>query len=191
MWNVVEEPWLLLFVALISLGVVVLFREGPSGPPRRWPLLIPLAIALLAFGLDRFIQTDRERLEATLNRALRFAKTHDFSDFNDIFAPDYSDAFHATRADLRRRCESSLAIADIERISKRRLQWTIETSTAQCDLSVLVRLRGRQGSYAGSQGLYFVEVRMRFDKQPDGRWLIRTVELVSLNNQQFDWGGVP
>ena len=160
MWNILEEPWLLLFVALVTLGLAVLFRENPAGAARRWPLLIPAALLLGAFGLDRFVQTDRERLEATLARALRFAKTHDFSGFEQIFCPNYADAFHPTREHLRRRCQSSMAMADIERISKRRLVWTIQTSTAQCELSVLVRLRGRSGI-----GSTFIQVLERYAQQ--------------------------
>jgi len=190
-WNIVEEPWLLLFVALVTLGVVVFVQTNPAGPRRRWPWLIPAALAVLAFAVDAVIDTDRERLDATLHRAFQFARTRDFTLFDDIFAPDYADDFHPSRRALRRRCETSMAIADIERIRIRRLTWQIEPGLARCDLSVLVRLQGRRGTYAGSQGIYFVEIEMLLSKQPDKRWLIQTIDLKSLNHQRFDWGGVP
>ncbi|MBN1818561.1 MAG: hypothetical protein JW828_14455 [Sedimentisphaerales bacterium] len=192
MTNILEEPWLLLFVSLVALGGIVLFRQSGAGQQSGGKLfLIPLGIALLGFGLDRFIKTDREKIESTLNRSIRFARTRNFEDFDTIFSPNYSDAFHRNRDQLRQFCESSLAMADIERLSKRRFLLTIRKDAAEADLSVMVRLRGLTREYAGSKSLFFVEARLYFEAMPDGRWMIRSCELVSLNNQPFNWGGVP
>ncbi|MBN1123386.1 MAG: hypothetical protein JXA82_00165 [Sedimentisphaerales bacterium] len=192
MINILEEPWLLLFVSLVILGGIVLFRQSGCGQEFSGKLFfIPVGIALLAFGLDRFVRTDREAIEYTLNRSIRFVRTRNFDDFDNIFSPNYSDAFHRNRVQLRHFCESSLAMADIERLSKRRFTLTLKTDNAEAELSVLVRLRSLTQSYAGSKSLFFVEARLHFEAMPDGRWLICSCELVSLNNQPFSWGGVP
>jgi hypothetical protein len=57
MWNVFENSWTLLTLAGISLVAASIYRQ--IRPEHGyWPLLLPLLLAALGFGLDAAVQTD-------------------------------------------------------------------------------------------------------------------------------------
>ena len=71
MTNIFEQPRLLLIVAGVVFLGVAFFRD--LLPPRRaWIFwLLPVVIAVAAFGIDYLVQTDREKIEAVLAKASR------------------------------------------------------------------------------------------------------------------------
>ena len=128
-----------------------------------------------------------------LKQAFTFAESNNFDYFNTVFAPDYSDPAHPSRDHLRAKCQVSLAMHDIDKISKRRIDFEeMNDSTAKILAGLLIRLApGQSSNYAGGTTIFFVEVRFYFEKQDDGEWMIRTCDPVSVNNQPLGWNSVP
>ncbi len=203
MFDVFQTPWLLLSVAMVLLGVVFFWRQdlfsngGNGGGWRGWGggsgrYLLPLIVAALAFGLDYFVRTDREKIVSTVNRAMDFAVERDFEVFNEIFSPDYSDRHHRSRERFRMFCRTSMAMANLEQVSKRRFELVVsDDGRAECEMSLLVRLNARSGEMAGTQSIFWVEVRIGLKKTDDARWMISGSDLVTVNHQPFGWSQVP
>jgi len=191
-FNVFEQPWLFVFLAIVLLGVLWFIRPSWSDRIRWWQVAIPFGVAMLGFLIDGLIATDREKIESCLNGAIRVAVRKDFRNFNRIFAENYADSHHPSRRDLRVFCETSLAMAKIERITRRSSRLDRRERDAVYDLAVLVRLKQMEsGAYTAATSLFWVEGRLQFEKDSRRRWRIRTMEVLTLNGQPFDWGGVP
>ncbi len=69
MTNIFQTPWLLLFISLVLLMVVAVLRQSFPEKQRWWQLLLPLVLAIIAFGLDYFIKTDYEKVKHVIKCA--------------------------------------------------------------------------------------------------------------------------
>lgn len=102
MTNIFQTPWLLLFVSLVLLIVVTLVRQNSPQKQRWWLLLLPLSVAVLAFGLDYFIKTDYEKVKHTIKCARDAVVAEDADALATTLSPDYSDRSHNSRDKLVR-----------------------------------------------------------------------------------------
>ncbi len=189
MWNITETPWLLLIVGGIVFGIVMMVRQAIPDKQRWWQLAIPAAIFAMSFGLDYFIRTDREKIEAIFGEAKRMAIKQDFSRFNEIFSPDYQDSRNATRDDLRQFCRLSLAMTSLNSVRIRSWDLSILDDEAESEIRLRVWIHYR-GEEMEVQTPYWVRIRVNFARN-DRNWQITTTEIVSVNDDPMGWREVP
>ena len=187
MWNVFENGWLLLTLAGVALVAASLVRqEKPEWGYK--PLLVPLLLAAMAFGLDTAFTTDYEAVSAIVPECKRASVKADANRIMEFISPDYTDKAHRNKAALKRAIESILPRASINRVRTQSHTISIEADKAQSELKVVVRLNN-DNQYTGAGGLFFVEMKFEYEKV-EKKWSIRHMELISINNQPMDWGDI-
>ncbi len=186
MTNIFQTPWLLLFVSLVLLIVVALVRQN-SPQKQRWQLLLlPLSLAVLAFGLDCFVKTDYEKVKHTIKCARDAVVAEDADALATTLSPGYSDRSHNSRDDLVSFMRSFFTTTKIERAPQTTGQIVINAPTATAENVYRVHVEPNS-AYTQAAGLYYVKVRIRLTKNSDAQWLITGCELMELNFQPFHW----
>ena len=187
MWNVFENCWLLLTLAGITLVAASLVRqEKPEWGYK--PLLVPVLLIMLAFGLDYAFTTDYEAVSAIVPACKRAAVETDANGIMELVSGDYMDKAHRNKAALRKAIESILPRASINKVRTQSHVIFIEGDKAQSELKVVVHLNN-DNQYTGAGGLFFVEMKFEYEKAQK-KWAIRRMDVTSINNQPMGWGDI-
>jgi uncharacterized membrane protein YoaK (UPF0700 family) len=139
MFNILEQPWTILLVAVIvSLVISVYHWLFPER--KRWThILFPLTIAVAAIALDFFVKTDRERITALLNTAMMAVQEENADTVGALIAPNYTDSHHNDKESLMRYCRMMLARPLVEKNKKWDLKIQLSPPTATATLTVITR----------------------------------------------------
>lgn len=187
MWNIFENCWLLLTLAGITFVVAAIVRqEKPDWGYK--PLLVPILLAALAFGFDYVFTTDYEAVSAIVPACKRAAVETDANRIMELISADYADKSHRSKAALDKAVRSILPRASVKKVRTQSHIISIEGNKASSELSVMVHLN-TDNQYTGVGGLFFVEMKFEYEKAEKG-WLIRRMEIVSINNQPMGWGSI-
>ncbi len=187
MWNIFENCWLLLTLAGITLVAASLVRqEKPEWGYK--PLLVPLLLMILAFGLDYTFTTDYEAVSGIVPACKRAAVETDADRIMELISPDYMDKAHRNKAALKRAIESILPRASINKIRTQSHTISIEGDRAKSELKVVVHLNN-DNQYTGAGGLFFVEMEFEYEKV-EKNWTIQRMELTSINNRPWNWSDI-
>jgi hypothetical protein len=187
MWNVLENCWLLLTLAGITLvAASVIRQEKPEWGYK--PLLVPLLLAVLAFGLDTAFTTNYEAVSAIVPACKRAAVETDAARIMEFISSDYSDKAHKSKTALGKAIESILPRASINKVRTQSHVISIEGNRAKSELKVVVHLYN-DNQYTGAGGLFFVEMEFEYEKI-ENKWSIRRMDVTSINNQPMSWGDI-
>jgi hypothetical protein len=185
MMNVFEEPWLLLIVAgVVFLGVAI-FRDALP-PKRTWAFwLLPIVIALTAFGLDYFVQTDKEKIQTTLAKACKAVETENINALQPLMSNDYRDSVHSSKQELLDHFRARLDEPIIEKIVPAIVSLEINPPTAKAVFTARVMLDPRGPIYEYQKMMVFkLEAELRKEA---GKWLFTKVEITAINFQPAGW----
>ena len=113
-----EEPLLIIIVGLVTSAIIGFFWSQ-TGKRQLLLLLILVLVATVALlGIERFVQTDREQIKATLHEVAELVEQNEL-----VRALEH---VHSSRDDIRRRAATRLAGLKFERVSiKKNLNITI------------------------------------------------------------------
>jgi hypothetical protein len=189
MWDIFEQPWTLLGAAVIVLLGVLTFRSVWDEKRAWWQWLLPAGVVVLALGLDLVVATDREKIDAMIETAMRAAEQEDIPTLSRLIADDYGDSFHKDKQAIMDQCRTRLVPPAVERVKKIGTVFQIAPPRATVTLTVSVRLE--QGSYwVRTYGLTGALVKAQFwlNKQPDGNWLVSRIEIEEVNKSPASWG---
>ncbi len=186
MTNIFQTPWLLLFISLVLLMVVAVLRQNSPEKQLWWLLLLPLSVAVIAFGLDHFIKTDYEKVKHTIKCARDAVVAEDADALGTTLSPGYSDRSHDSRGELVRFMRSFFTTTQIDKARQTTGQIVINAPTATAENVYRVHVEPNS-AYTQAASLYYVKVRMRLTKNADAQWLITGCELLELNFQPFRW----
>lgn len=186
MTNIFQTPWLLLFVSLVLLLIIAVWRQSYPEKQRWWQLLLPLALAIIAFGLDYFIKTDYEKVKHMIKCARDAVVAEDADALATTLSPGYSDRSHNSRDQLVRFMRSFFTTTKIDKAPQTTGQIVINAPTATAENVYRVHV-GPNSAYTQAASLYYVKVRIRLTKNADAKWLITGCELRELNFQPFHW----
>ena len=187
MWNVFENCWLLLTLAGVALVIASIVRqEKPEWGYK--PLLVPVLLAALAFGLDTAFTTDFEAVSGIVPACKRAAIETDANRIMEFISSDYTDKAHRSKTALRKAIESILPRASIKKVRTQSHVISIEGNRAKSELKVVVHLNN-DNQYTGAGGLFFVEMEFEYEKI-EKKWSIRRMDVTSINNQPMNWGDI-
>ncbi|OHB54544.1 MAG: hypothetical protein A2173_01205 [Planctomycetes bacterium RBG_13_44_8b] len=187
MFNFFEQPWTLTFVAVLVLFGLFQFRSIFPEKRHWWQLLLPVFLAAFAFGLDFFVKTDLEKINAVVQTGIKAVEQENCDAIDRIIADNYSDSYHDTKADLMTHCRSELTRSPVEKNKKAGLFIEITPPQATADLTVWIRF-SESGFIAQSyKPLFLIEVKLYLQKQLDKSWKISKVEIIEIDKQSFSW----
>ena len=173
-------------LAGIALIVVSVLREAKPEWGRK-PLLIPIALAALAFGLDYAVQTDYESIQKIIAGSKSAAVKGDFKTIAGFLSPNYADSDHRDKASMVTFINRAVAWSSIKKV--RTQAHTISDDLSSSELKVVVHLNNNQNNPI-SGGMFFVTLRFEFEKIGKDMY-IKRADLVSVNNSPMGWGTVP
>jgi hypothetical protein len=181
MFNIFEQPWTVLIIAVIALIVMLLAAKKSW-----WQLVVPLLFVAAAFGLDFLVQTDREKIEAVIRTAVKAVEQEDCSAIEAIISADYRDSYHASKAALMYHCRSRLAEPVVEKNIKRTISVEISPPTATVIFTVRTLFDKNSYIYQEFKREMFTKLRLEFQKQAQD-WLICRAEILALDRQPAGW----
>jgi len=188
MWNIFENSWLLVILTIIAWIVASVVRqEKPEWGYK--PLLVPLLLAVLAFGLDYAVTTDYEAVSSIVPACKRAAVAGNPARIMELISPNYTDRYHKDKAAIEGRVRHTITGSSIDKIRTKSHNITVDGRQAESELSVAVHLNS-DSRYAEYGVFYLVEMKFEYEKIA-GKWYIRRMELTSVNNQPMDWPAVP
>ncbi|MFA5251362.1 MAG: hypothetical protein WC454_02105, partial [Phycisphaerae bacterium] len=105
MFDVFEQPWGLLTVAVVVFIVLLLLRTFAPQKCGWWLWLLPAFLVVAAFGLDFLVATDLEKINAVIDRGVKAVEDEDCDTIKRVLADDYSDSIHNSKSALVSYCE--------------------------------------------------------------------------------------
>jgi low affinity Fe/Cu permease len=187
MFDIFEQPWTLLGVSVIVLLIILTIRSVWPERRRWWQLLIPVAIAIVGFGLDFLIQTDLEKINALIDRGIKAVEEEDCGAIESIIADNYRDSFHNTKEDLMSHCRIQLTPGLVAKSKKN--AGLVELSPPTATATVFVLITFEKDSYISREYKSFILVKAKLylQKQPDKGWLITRAEVLEIDRQPVNW----
>ena len=119
MFNIFEQPWTLLVVAILTLPVLLMLRRIFPDKRHWWQWLLPPFLAVAAFGLDLLVQTDLEKINEVINTGIKAVENEDCASIEAIISDNYHDSYHNTKKHLMYHCRARLVEPLVEKNIKR------------------------------------------------------------------------
>ncbi len=185
MWNLYEDPWLLLIVGIIVLIIGVWIRNNAAGRKGLWVVLAGLLISAGGFGLDYAVATDYEQIEQIIYICRNAAIQRDIRPIVPLISASYHDSVHFNRQTFIDNIDSVIQTAAISKVRFQELNINLLGATGRADIKATVFL-DQNSSYAAAGGLFFVEMSVNF-RRDSNRWTIAGAEVETVNNNRVDW----
>lgn len=187
MLNIFQQPWTLLAIAIIALVVLIKLRNSLRPKKFLSLLAVPAILAVTAFALDHFVQTDMEKIAAVITTFENAIKNENPSAIGPLVAENYRDSFHKTKNRLIGHLNRRLSKPFAEKVITSILEKNIVGDTAELTLTARIVFDERNYLYQNYKPIIFVKFEMQLQKQPDKNWLITKAELVELDRRPFRW----
>jgi hypothetical protein len=190
MFDFFQQPWTLLGASVLVLFGVLTYRSVWYERRRPWQWLLPVAVALLALGLDGLVATDLERIHTTLKGLVSAVQNEDCPAVAGFVTDDYSDSRHSTKARLMAHCQQELDGPTIVRLKKLAHEIDLSPREAVANLSFFIRFE--EGSRIARQykEVFLVVVEFHLRKEADGQWLINSAEIKEVDKMPVTWSRV-
>lgn len=182
MWNIFEQPWLLVIVAAVLFITHRIWRGiKPEKMPNKY-LIMPLVVLLLAFGLDFLVKTDLEKINGIIKTAKKAAVDIDTESVKTIVWENYSDVANRNRAEAISYFKSGLSVAPLERvfIAEKNIEINGDTANVRVKAGLIFKPDASIGATS-------IVLDMELKKFADGGWLIVTSELIEFGKQKMNW----
>jgi hypothetical protein len=187
MWNIFEQPWTILLVAVVASLVISIYRWLFPEKSRWWQLLIPLAIAVLGLAADFLVKTDPEKITVLLKTAMTAVEEENADGVDAVIAPHYTDSYHNSKENLMRYCRMMLAQPLVEKNKKWALKLDMSPPNATATFTVMTHFDRQSYIHQSYMRALLTKMELHLQKQPDKSWLITSAEVLELNRQPAKW----
>jgi len=189
-FDVFEQPWTLFITAAAVFLVLLIFRKITPAKFRWWYWTIPVFLACAAFGIDRFVQTDREKIKVVLNTAVKAVEQENPSSLEATISDGYRDSLRNSKKALINSFKARFAEPLIDKIITRIISIDISSPPTSATAIFTARvLFNPQSSIYDFKREVFVKVRLDFQKKTN-HWLITQSELLELDLHPANWNDV-
>lgn len=186
MWNIFQQPTLLIIVAAIVFFAQRIFRWVNVDKCPNTYLLIPLLIVGLAFGIDYVVKSDTERINSLISTVRKAIIQEDADTVEENMKADYSDAYHRSRDVAISHLHSLFQLAPIK--SAKIMQKEMEINGRSAILKIKAFLYFEPDAPLSIATIVF---SLDLEKNADKDWLIAGSEFLELNNHPVGWDDLP
>lgn len=190
MFDVFEHPWGLLTVAVVVFIIMRIIRAAVPAPKRWFAVAVyalPAVIAVTAFALDYFVQTDSEEINSVISNLVNAVEKENPNAIEPLISEDYSDSSHNTKENLMRHCRLRLSEPLIDQAIRTIVSMEITPPSAIAVFTVRLVFNAQSDIAQNYMKIILVKVKMNLRKEPDGKWRIIHIELLELNMQPINW----
>jgi hypothetical protein len=190
MFDIFEQPWTLFGTAILVLFGVLTFRSIFPEKKHWWQWLLPIFMAVTAFGTDYLIQTDLEKINSVIDTGIKAIENEDCHTIEAIIAENYNDSFHDSKASLIAHCRQELLQNTVEKSKKNGQLITISRPNATATVFVMITFT--KDSHISQNFLSSLQIKaeLYLQKQLNNKWLITRVEVLEINRQRVSWGQI-
>lgn len=188
MFNIIENPWLILTVSIILLAVIAYTRQLWPDNKKRWQYLLPGLLVISALGIDFFIKTDHEKITGIIKQAKKSAITNDVSLLEPLISEDYEDKVHNSKTHLINACRGIFSRYGLKKIRTQSKSIVVNSPNADAVMQFVVQFRS-QSSNEATVGFVYVKVKIELVKQGK-QWFVKSADLISVNNQPMNWSSI-
>ena len=187
MFSFFDQPWTLFIAAIISLYVVFRLRSIFPQKCHWWQWLIPVFIAVAAFGFDFLVRTNLEKINAVIDNGIKAVEEENPGIIEAIVSADYQDSYHSNKEHLMSHCRSEMGRDPVE--ENKKVNALMEISTTEAEVTLIAMVKFDKDSYVtrNYKQSFLVKAQLYLTKQQDKRWLISRAELLELDRQQVNW----
>ena len=187
MFSIFEHPWGLLTIAIVVSLILLVLRWILPQKQLWYHWLLPVLLVLAAFGADALIQTDKEKITAVINTAVKAVEQENPDVLDTIISTNYSDSYHITKNRLMARCKAWFSEPLVEKNVKRILDMQITPPTATVTFTVRTIFDKHSIiSEAYKREMYF-KLKVNLQKQPNKSWLINRAEILEIDRFPTSW----
>ena len=186
MFNIFQQPWVLLIVSFVLLVIVYIIRTSYPEKERWWFLLIPVFAVILAFGLDYLVKTDHEKVKGVLEDIITATMNKDVDAIDELIAEDYHDRHHPTKQSIMNTCKFVVARHNIKSITMAQRNIIIDGPEANVELSVILRMDTSKTAMPTPE-LNSAKLKLTITKKTDQSWVIQSTQLVEVNKNPVNW----
>jgi hypothetical protein len=189
MFDIFENPYGLLFVAVLTLLTVLTVRSVLPEKRHWWQWLLPVLVAVAAFGLDRLVETDLEKITALINSGIKAVEEENIDAIDAIISENYRDSHHNTKEGLMHYCRITFSEPLIEKNKKRYLliELSPDKTTANAALSTIINFDQRSEIYRNFKPALIIKMELHLQKELNKNWLIDRAEVIELDRQPVQW----
>ena len=191
MFNIFEQPYLLLFAAVLAFVVMLIVRSLLPRIPRWQQLAIPLLLAVSAFGIDYLVRTDTEKIKTTIKSAARAVRNENPRAIEPLIATGYSDSYHKTKSALLAHCTAVLSEPLIDKTVTRFVSTDIRLPDAAVLCTVNIVFDKQSYVYQSYKQLMLVKIKIHLQKDSAAKWLISRGEILEIDRLPAKWGNIP
>jgi hypothetical protein len=187
MWNIFEQPWTGLVLAIVLFNVLAVVRWFVP-LDRKWQYGPPIAMAVLALALCYLVDTDKELVHRVMSRAIAAVRQQKASEIDKLTSPDYSDPAHPDKKALMRSWDRWLGQVSIEHVGTNNAIYDLRRGEATVTFNWLVKFGPQRAGQneAGGMAIFGV-ARVKLVETPRRKWLIQSSELLELMNRPTSW----
>ncbi len=186
MHNIFDQPWFLLITAIVVLFIMLMIRRIVPGKRHWWQIALPIFIVLAAFGLDRLVQTDLEKINAVINTLAQAVEDENCDAIAGIISENYSDSYHSSKDYLVAHCRAKLSGPLVEKNIMRVVAVEISEPTATAIFTLRILFDKRSYVYE-FRPLMLMKIKLNLQKQADKHWLITRAEIIEIDRQPAKW----
>lgn len=185
MWNLYEDPWLLLIVGIVVLIIGAWIRNNVAEKKGLWLILAGVLIAAGGFGLDYAVATDYEQIQTVIYTCRDATIARDIRLIAPLISLSYKDSVHFNRDIFIENVDSIFKTAAVSKIKFQEMTLSLFGRTGRAAIRAAVFL-DPNSSYAAAGGLFFIEMSVDFRKD-NNRWTVAGVEVETVNNDRINW----
>jgi len=188
MWNVFEYPFTGIAAAAVVMAGLGLFWIFKPEKKRKWHLLIPLGIVVLAFAVAYFVQTDKEKIRGAINNGIKAFEELKIEPIREVIADDYSDPFHTSKEYIIAYCQAMMQMAMVDKVTFLSNETVIEGSKATFAAEMVVKFTEESEISKMGKPFLIIKAIFHFEKTADKKWLINNCEILELDRKAINWG---
>lgn len=184
-----QSPWVLIWVSTMVWLVAAIIRVTIPEKKHWWHMAAAVVIFAAAFGVDYFVQTDREKIDSLIDRGIEATVAADVEAVGAIIGGNYCDRVHKSKADFMDTCREYFRRPGVESIKRSYYEVTITETWAVVDMNAVVHLVGGNSEVPMIQ---MIPVKLKIECQKNGEkdWAVSSADLVEVNGTAVNWNHI-